>query len=168
MDLRNHVNAFRYVMEVLPSLGFRNLQLRNVTNLRDNKSYHCIIRHDKGVFYCLFKRDFFMTYPQKYKLFLDAFPDLNGAGESVNVDVLDGAMENNQLLLFVYPDGKIYIVSPSKIFDTHLDAKKYYPDGLYRSQDKSNDYKVAYSNGQIININECTCSFPIKILSRLY
>src|SRR3990167_11157301 len=114
MDLRNHVNAFRYVMEVLPSLGFRNLQLRNVTNLRDNKSYHCIIRHDKGVFYCLFKRDFFMTYPQKYKLFLDAFPDLNGAGESVNVDVLDGAMENNQLLLFVYPDGKIYIVSPSK------------------------------------------------------
>ena len=93
---------------------------------------------------------------------------LNGAGESVNVDVLESAMENNQLLLFVYPDGKVYVVNPSRIFDVHLDAKKFYPLGLFRSQDKVNDYEIAYSNGGVLNIHEMTCSFPVKLLERLY
>lgn len=162
-ELMNHDAAFRFVRSWLVANSFGNVS----PAIPANKGRHCLLKTDKGTFYCLFKHEFFWKFPEYYKGFLDLFPELNGAGESINVDCLMNAESRGFSLLYVYSNHAIYIVEPSEILKCHDKAKAIYPNGLIRSQDRSNEYKVAYSNGVSENVNEATIVFPVKLLKRL-
>lgn len=150
----------------LVSHGFSNISGLEEVYI-GNKHYHYKIITDQQKFYCLFKHNFFFTFPEKYKLFFDKYPNLNSAGESINFDRLMFALNNGFTLVFIYESGAFYSIDPKDILNVHVLAKDVYPDGFIREQKKENEYKVAYSNGVVELVNERTISFPIKLLRRM-
>lgn len=178
IELWTHDAAFRYVRQFLMSQGGFVSPI-----IPAQHDYHCILNTSTVKYYCLFKKakrstddygnivlrpQWFWKFPEFFKEFLSIVPDLNGAGESLNVDCLERALENNFTLLYVYGDGSIYIIDPKKIWGLHtLALTIYHGRGLIRSQDKLNEYKVAFGNGSRENINEATISFPVKCLLRI-
>lgn len=163
MTLLNHDAAFRFVRDRLIALKYTNVSAM----IPQNKGRHCLLKTDQGNFYCLFKHQFFWKYSEYFMELLGDMPYLNGAGESINVSCLGVALENNAQLLYVYGDNNIYLIDPLKILDLHSRAFKYYTSGIIRSQDKSNTYKIAYTNGIEEDINEATYVFPIRLFIKL-
>lgn len=171
--------AFRYVRQFLVASNYGVVS----PIIPENFGLHCVLRTTDEHFYCLFKKarkipdefgniilrpNWFWKFPEFFKEFLDTVPDLNGAGESINIDCLERAIHNGYTLLYVYGDGSIYTINPSKIWEVHKRALIIYPsEGLMRTQDKTNERKVAYGNGVKQSINEATLSFPVKLLVRM-
>lgn len=131
-----------------------------------HKGRHAMVHTDKGGFYLLFKKEFFWKFPEFYEKFFVAYPNLNGAGESINVSCLAYAKSRSLKLLFVYPNGAIYVIDPDEVYRVNELCKSFYPNGFVRSQDRLNEYKVAYSNGLTEDVNEATISFPVKLFAR--
>ncbi len=95
-------------------------------------------------YYMIFKRDFFISFNIAFPKFIKSHPELSGYGESINVAALDLACKYNvDLLLFVHSDGRVYFINP--IF--------------LRS------YVIKHSLVRKQFDNECTYSFPLKLLS---
>lgn len=135
----------------------------------NNAKFHYVINceNEDGVklkFYCLFKHDFFYTFPQKYSKFFDKYPNLNSAGESINFDRLIYALNNDCRLIFIYESGFFYEIEPIEILNVHQLAKEFYENGFIREQDKINNY---IDNGSRVEFRERTISFPVKALARL-
>lgn len=129
----------------------------------NNKHFHYIIKTESESFYCLYKHEPFYTFPDKYKLFFDKYPNLNSAGESINFDKLIYAMNNNLTLIFIYENGFFYEIKPQEILNVHLLAKEFYPDGFIREQSKINTYIDEFSK---VEFKERTISFPLRSLAR--
>lgn len=159
----NRDAAFRAFRLWLVESGFVNVS----PIIELNKGRHAIIKTDSESFYCLFKHDPFYTFPKKYELFFDKYPNLNSAGESINVSAFSEAMEHNYTLIFIHHNGAFYKIHPQQILRVHELAKEFYPDGFRRSQDKTNQYKIAYQNGLLEDVNEATLSFPYRLLTRM-
>jgi hypothetical protein len=161
----------RYLTSEAGSIGFRQWLIKHgytsVMNPQEvrlnNKHFHYIIKTDQESFYCLFKHDFFYTFPDKYKLFFDKYPSLNSAGESINFDKLIFALNNNMTLIFIYENGSFYEIKPQEILNVHVLAKEFYPDGFIREQKKINTYTEQFVD---VEFNERTISFPLKSMSR--
>lgn len=104
-----------------------------------NNARHYILRTKKGMGYQLiFKRDFFNSFGK-------IFDNFEGAGESVNKKVVKEALEKDiHNFLFVYPEGKIYAISPKEFNDF---AEKH-------------DLERKTSSGEV------TYSIPVKMLRR--
>ena len=161
----------RYLTSEAGAIGFRQFLIRSgftgVMNPQEvrlnNKHFHYIVKTDTESFYCLFKHDFFYTFPNTYKLFFDKYPNLNSAGESINFDKLIYALNNNLTLIFIYENGYFYEIKPIEILNVHELAKEFYPNGFIREQDKLNSY---IDNFAKCEMRERTISFPLKALSR--
>lgn len=158
----NHDAAFRF---------FRSWLVQRYSGVSPlipmNKGRHCLIKTADVSFYVVFKKEFFLSYSKIFKSFLDRYPNLAGYGESLNVSIVQECFENNYTLVFLYPNGSMYTISPGEIIHAHGKALECMPNGLIRSQDKTNTYKVKYSNGYEEDVNEATYSFPIKMLKRI-
>lgn len=112
----------------------RHSEIFSVKNVNENK--HTIISSNLGDFFVLFKRDFFLSFG---KIFSN-----RSVGESINSEALMFADKNKSILLFVYPDGKVYSIS-SSLF------KKLAEDNEWIRQTKA---------------DEKTYSIPLKYLTR--
>jgi hypothetical protein len=152
-------NGFR---EWLISHGYKNVMYPQPISL-DNKKFHYLLKTEKETFYCLFKHDFFYTFPMKYSKFFDKYPNLNSAGESINFNKLILASENDYTLIFIYEEGTFYEIKPIEILKVHELAREFYPNGFIRAQDKENNY---IQEGSKVCFKERTISFPVKALSR--
>ena len=159
--LLNKDMAFDYVIRFLRSkydTWFNPLPV--------NKGRHRLlqpqVKEDVPVFYCLFKREFLREFNLFAQNFL-AKPDYEiyrGVGESINREWLDYAVKIADYLLFIYPDKKMYIISPvavKKFCEKH---------SLIRTQAKPNEYKLPdFSESKEI-LHEKTYFFPVKLLER--
>ena len=175
----------RYLTSEAGAIGFQNYLknngFNNVMNPVEvkisNKVFHYTIQAKKDDkvfnFYCLFKHDFFYTFPDKFKEFFVKYPNLNSAGESINFDRLIYASNNGMNLIFIYESGFFYEIEPIEILKVHSMAKEFYPkgynlespidEGFIREQKIVNK---EIHNGFITMVKERTVSFPIKSLGR--
>jgi len=161
----------RYLTSEAGAIGFKQYLIKHgytmVMNPQEvklnNKHFHYIIKTNEETFYCLFKHDFFYTFPDKFKLFFDKYPNLNSAGESINMDKLIYANNNNMTLIFIYENGSFYEIKPVEILKVHAMAKEFYPDGFIREQKKINIYTEQFVD---VEFNERTISFPLRSLGR--
>ena len=163
MTFLNHDAAFRGVRSWLVSHDFHNVSAMKPMH----KGRHCIISSDEEIFYCVFKHEFFLSYARLFQPFLDHFPNLSGYGESLNVDIVRECFYNSYTLLFVYENEAMYSINPGEILSAHVKALSFMLNGLIRSQDKTNTYKVRFAHGLKEDVNEATYSFPVKMLRRI-
>jgi len=118
-----------------------------------NKGRHKLIRSEEGLFYMIYKRNWFNSFSEK-------FPDFkcDCVGESINKKSLGTAIYNNvDKLVFVHPDG-VYSQYPL-VIERFCEVNK-----LVRIQDKSNSY-AAYG-GNRKEVREETYSFPKYLLEK--
>jgi hypothetical protein len=142
--------------------GYHNV-MNPVEVKQKDKVFHYLISTTEETFYCLFKHDFFYTFPDKYKEFFVKYPNLNSAGESINVERLVYCNEHNFTLIFISENGFFYEIKPSEILKVNELAKEFYPNGFVREQDKINRYIDGFAHCET---KERTISFPLKALSR--
>jgi hypothetical protein len=92
---------------VIEILGKRNNPAEVVEFVNDRK--HCVINSKTGLtYYILFKRSFFGSFG---KIFENE--GAKGIGESINRSALEASINfGAHLILCVYPDGKIYSLTP--------------------------------------------------------
>lgn len=93
---------------VISELDKRGNPAKHHCFVNDNK--HCWVETRAGlVYYIVFKREFFMTFGKVFEK-----EGQKGIGESINESCLIKAEKNlgANLILCVYPDGKIYSLTP--------------------------------------------------------
>jgi len=177
----NKDSALRFVLDYLKSKFYTN-----VTIVKRNKFGHAFITTERGNFYWLFKKDFFHSFNYEFPNYIKQPNTFSGVGESINLEYLKFALNNNATLLFCYESLPRAIYTPSKakllsslqtIMPT-ADFKntpstallKIYCDhyGLKRTQDRENTYKVTdFTNGTIM-VQEQTYSFPFGGLTERF
>lgn len=159
--LLNKDMAFRFVLGVLRERYGCWFNLLGV-----NKGRHVLLQpqgKDVPVFYCLFKREFMREFNLFARDFLSN-PDYEsyaGLGESINEEWLGYSIKVADYLLFVYPDRKIYMISPlavKKFCDKH---------GLVRVQKRVNEYRLPDGGESRELVRERTYFFPLKLLENL-
>jgi len=153
----NEDEAYRFLYSLFHSVGM----CRNIK--RVNKDRHFIVWTydvELPVFYCVYHRDFFLTFGSQFYEFSSKFEDFSKLGESINLECLEVAVSLNAMLLFIYPDGVIYEI-PAILFKRF--AEKY---NLIRGQERSNLYKKADFSGDVKCVHEITCSVPINLMRK--
>jgi len=155
----NHCAAFEYVKKLLVRKGYRIRMLHKL-----NKGRHLLIETVYGeryqYFYVIFKHTFLHSFNYLFKDFVEKYPNLEGHGETINIENLEYARIREATLLFVYPDMKVYGIDSRYVY------KFVHEHNLIRTQERRNEYKIEYANGQVEVINEQTASFPVKLLVR--
>ena len=153
MKLQTKEAAFRYVINKLEDQGYRINHVQEY-----NKTRHRLYYTKKGLFYVVFKREFFLTFSKQFPVFAEQNP--TGYGESINKYFLEIALAKDAVLLFVYSDGKIYKCYP-KTIKTICEK-----NNLIRIQEKMNAYKLMDYSGKKEYQQEITYSFPLFLLER--
>ncbi len=175
----NKDSALRFVLDYLKSKLYTSVKL-----VKKNKFGHCYITTNKGNFYLLFKKDFFHSFNHEFPEYVKQPNTFKGVGESINIEYMKFALNNNAVLLFCHENNKNAIYTPSrekltKALETIMPEAdfngvpatallKIYCDhyNLKRTQDRTNQYKVNdYTNGTI-EVNERTFSFPFALVER--
>ena len=160
--LLNHHAGFDYLKGILKQ-GYK---ISMVTPW--NKGRHLLIQYQKFgnnnyyYFYCLFKHTTFHSFNNEFKNFVTSFPEFEGHGESINIEFLEYAKNREAMLLYIYPDGKIYSIESKLVYNFC------YKNNLIRTQDRRNEYIEAYSNGSSMVVQEKEAVFPIKLMARFY
>lgn len=151
-QIQNEDKAFEYIIQQFRKFDFME------SAKRYNKNRHLLINTKIGNFYCLYKRELFHSFQQKFPEFIFKNPlGLNLAnleGESINKEFLDIAIEKDAILLYIYPDRKIYKAYPAQLKRI---AEKC---NLIRTQDRHNTYKMSNFTDQHTLVQEITYSFP--------
>ena len=152
MNLPDEDSAFHYLAKLV------NQKEGLVGNpLSFNRGRHMVLQTLQGNnYYCLFKREFFMTFGDHFPTFIFHNPNLRGVAESINDEWLEKAIKLDAILLFIHPDAKVYWAYPMMV-------KKL---GLVRKQESANVYNSADYSGQETVINEVTYHVPVKLLKR--
>lgn len=78
---------------------------------------HLLVKTDHGVFYCLFKHNFFMSFNYQFPDFVKRYPEFAGVGESINMIWLKKAMSYDAMLVYVYEDERIYTIKAKELWD---------------------------------------------------
>jgi uncharacterized protein YkuJ len=134
------------------------LQVQSVSYY--NKQRHMLVQTSEGYFYVVFKKQPIHSFNhlKETQRFLKDNPDMQGYGESINVDCIDYANSRNvRVVFYVYEDEKIYYIPLQKIRT----------QGMIRIQNKENEYKTLQEGSVMIqSINEREYIFPIKWMER--
>ena len=171
--------ALRFVLDYLKGKLYTNIKIVN-----RNKFGHAFITTDQENFYWLFKKDFFHSFTYEFPDYVLKPNTFRGAGESINLEYMKFAMDNNATLLFCYEHLPRAIYSPSRAkllkalesiypnanlsYSPPIALLKLYCDyyGLKRTQDRENTYKVNdFMNGTVL-VKEQTYSFPVYLIER--
>lgn len=145
--------AFVYVCKYLEEHGHK---IRSVQNY--NLGRHRLIQTNKGIYYMIFKREFFYSFKKQFPQWSKQNP--TGYGESINMTFLNMALAKGATLLFIYPDKKIYKIYPNVVKNV---CEK---NNLTREQEKINKYNRMNFSGSTKSIKEITYSFPLCLLER--
>ncbi len=149
-----------------------------------NKFGHAFIKTDQGSFYWLYKKDHFHSFNYEFPDYIKKPNTLSGAGESINVEYLKFALNNNATLLFSYGHLPRAIYTPSRekllsLLHTVMPEAnfqntppiallkiycKHYK--LKRTQERINEYKANDYTENPIKVQEKTYSFPFKLMER--
>jgi hypothetical protein len=117
-----------------------------------NHNRHMVLYLKDGqIYYCLFKREFIHSFNYKAKELLNKYPDLAGYGESINVEWCMWAKSKNAKLLYIYENGKTYLINPNTVQNISVTIE----------QQQTNKY---IENGMHIIKNEKEHWFPVKLL----
>ena len=149
MNIQTKERAFPHVINTLRQKGFK---VKDITYY--NKGRHCLIKTDCANYYVLCKHDFFYSFNKQFPQYVEE--NRSGFGDSINAYYLKIANKAQAWILFVYDDGKIYLIHPKKVKE--LDLK--------RTQDKANEYLLPNFSKSIQQVNEVTYSFPLCKLKR--
>jgi hypothetical protein len=126
-----------------------------------NKSRHVIFEYlETGErVYLIFKREWFLTFQDRFAQFTQENPQYAEQGESINEESLLYAKEKGcEVIVFIHPEGfyKGYVNVLLNFCKKH---------NLIYTQDRTNSYKV--EGGTREAINETTYSFPRSLLTRV-
>ena len=115
---------------------------------KNKYGHHLIKAKDGKYYYLVFKREFFQSFG-------DLFGNNEGYGESLNVEYIQVAKDNNvEYICFIYPDDKIYKIKPQRMLEVgHIRQVKGFQQEIVYGVPK---YKQEY-----------TCSVPLKELERV-
>jgi len=169
--------AFNYFITYLE----QTLKQKVKSVVRTNKDRHMLIKCFSGYddierrFYILYKKECFMTFSDKFNMFVKENKDYEGFGESINKEWLDlavlnsitGVAEKSMLveiemsLIFIYPDGSMFEIHP-KAFEKFAEE-----NGLVRVQDKFNELSKEDYYGGTSWIQESTYHIPISLLRKI-
>lgn len=157
--LKNFSSAFEYVQKALGKKYTTHFSIRRL-----HKGRHVLLepeRQSDPSFYCLYKREYFITFNKQFPEFVSLYPDLAGVGESINEDALTKAiMRRAAYLLFVYENGRMYVCEPHKFLRV---AQRY---KLFRNQQKLNRVAEPFTRKQRF-MREGTYSLPLKLLTNV-
>jgi len=175
----NKEQALEFVINYLKGKSYTKVLIAN-----RNKFGHAFITTEQGNFYFLFKKDFFHSFNFQFPDYILKPNTFRGSGESINLEYLKFAMNNESTLLFSYENLPRAIYTPSKAkllksleliypaanFDNTFPTAllKLYCDyyGLKRTQNRENEYKTNDCTNGIIVVQEQTFSFPIALTER--
>jgi hypothetical protein len=140
----NHSMAFDWFIRLFPNnvdhIDYRNHKRHLVLYLKDGRRY-----------YVLFKHEMIHSFNYLAKSLIDKYPDLQGYGESINVEFCMLAKNKGCQLVYIYEDGKVYEINPRTVQAI----------SIVREQNKENSY---IEHGLAIVKNEREHIFPVKIL----
>ena len=146
-----------------------------------NKFGHAYIKTKIGNFYWVYKKDYLRSFNQIFKDYMDKNAHFDGAGESINIEYLNFAINQRATLLIAHEDKERILYTPDetilmtaiKSFGEFTDLSssvllKLYCElnNLKNQQKKINTYKDTDYNGLMIEHQETTYCFPFKILKR--
>jgi len=158
-SFENHSVGFYQFQKILQAKGYF---IQDTTLL--NKSRHMLIRAMKNgqleTFYCLFKHEFFHSFNLQFAHYIKLNPERAGQGESINIEYCKKAIEHDAILIYIYPDKRIYKIYP-KFIDLY--CKK---NNLIRQQNKSNEYLKKDYTKEKEPIQEEEYVFPVSFLMR--
>lgn len=118
-----------------------------------NKNRHLALwLKDGRRYYVLFKHDMIHSFNFIAKDLLNKYPDLAGHGESINVEYLVYAKNNNFQLVYIYENEKVYEINPRTVQAV----------STIRDQNRENKY---VEDGMNIIKNEREYIFPVKLLA---
>lgn len=126
-----------------------------------NKGRHLLLRGGREApnYYVLYKKDFFNSYNEFGGEILVVHPEFMGLGESINESCLGVALHYKAVLLFIYPDGKVYCIHSETLWN----LSRRYPSMLH-VQKRSNVYKVPdFQKGRDV-VHERVILFPLKLM----
>lgn len=172
----NKDSAFSFVMRHLYSKGYSPVLLS------ENKFGHRLIKTSNGNYYYIFKKDFFYSFNNIFKDYINEPNSIHGVAESINTEYIHFALRNKATLLFCHLgyENAIYTVDKEKLIPLLEMAGLYgitnnstlmllmYCEHhkLKRTQDRTNEYKVNDYSENTVLINEQTYSFPFKLLKK--
>jgi len=173
--------ALEFVINYLKGKEYTKVLIAN-----RNKFGHAFITTEQGNFYFLFKKDFFHSFNYEFPDYILKPNTFRGAGESINLEYMKFAMDNNATLLFCYEQlpRSIYTPSKAKLLKSleciypnanfqntpPIALLKLYCDyyGLKRTQDRENTYKTNDCMNGTIVVQEQTYSFPFGGLTERF
>jgi len=158
--LLNCSAAFEYVKKLLRAKGYAIRMLSYKSNGR-----HLIIegidsKEHYQYFYCIYKHEFIHSFNELFPEFVSKHTEYAGYAESINIEYLEYARVREAILLYIYPDCKVYSIDSNFLNNFVIEH------GLLREQTKQNEYDVAYGNGLTEVVHEKVNMFPIKLLNR--
>ena len=129
----------------------------------ENKKRHLIVETEiKGFekIYIVFHRETFHTFANKFYFnFIQSNQEYRfSEGESLNIEFINKAIEEECVLLFIYPDKKIKWIYP-ELFRKFAEKHK-----LINNQERTNIYKTRNYSGNLMAVNEITYSIPVDLL----
>jgi len=149
----NAGNVTRSLLEILQEHKIGSYRL-----LTDFRNGHSILESNNNRIYVIFKKEPFYTFNRQFKQFIADNPQLDGLGESINIEVLERCKTFRcEDIVIIHPN-EIYVVPPNLISKFCM---KY---GLVRGQNKLNSYFKQDGFKTKENISEVTFSFPQKIM----
>lgn len=128
-----------------------------------NKGRHVLLRTQKGNnYYCVYHRDFFLTFAQQFELYVSTFPEHNDVGESINLECLEDAEKRGaETLLFIHANGNIYKVYTAFVRKYCLETHH-----LVRTQLRANKYAAGNYSTDKVEVHEKTVSIPKALLEK--
>jgi len=158
-QLTNHESAFEYFQWILKQYDFTVSHV-NYQSKGRHKIYHCIKDEKEISIYVKYDKEWFHSFNHQFPEFIKQHPEYSGFGESINVEYLSFAVNNNiDFVVFVNKEGEIYQIQAKEL---HEFCKKY---KLYRSQNRTFNYKLTNFTGEREEQIEQTYSFPLNILT---
>lgn len=129
---------------------------------QDYRLGHTVLAGSKNRLYCIYKREFFLTFAKQFKNFISLNPMFKDQeGESINLVALNNAIRSGcEFLVFIYPH-KVYYAYTLMIKNF---CEK---NGLIRGQIRLNSFIKQDYTGKYIPESEVTYSFPKGLLNEV-
>lgn len=149
MKLESSQNAFREIRKSMIKKG-----ITIYSDIGKNEGKHRLFKTSEGLYWALFKKAYYCTFNREFRDYAEI--NTSGMGDSINMPELEEALRINAMLLYIYPDGKIYEIHPKVI--KHIK--------LCREQECQRAEKMADYGNSIQIYHEQTYSFPLCLMQR--
>ena len=123
-----------------------------------NLGRHYLIEGAVNIWF-VFKKEHFKSFKYQFPGFIEAHPEYEGEGDSINTKMLAKAVNYGcKFIVFAQKEDAYYYADPKELLLFCIE------NNLKRSQDISHTYKER--GGNRVDLQEETYSFPLKFLKK--